>query len=172
MATAFAHALVGAGIGFAAPTRVRRTRLLCLCAALAVLPDLDVVAFWVDIPYAHPLGHRGLTHAPLFAFAVGVLAAPLVEGQRRDRLTVAGVLGLAMASHGLLDAFTDAGLGVGFLLPFDDARIFAPWRPLATSPIGVDAFFNGGALRILWNELIWIGLPLAAAVACLGAARR
>ena len=67
---------------------------------------------------------------------------------------------LATISHGALDAFTDAGLGVGFLIPFDDMRYFAPWRPLATSPLSVSAFFDGPALRILANEFVWVGMPL------------
>ena len=67
----------------------------------------------------------------------------------------------ATASHGVLDAFTDAGLGVGFFVPFDDACYFFPWRPIATSPLSIGAFFNGPALRILSNELLWRGLPLA-----------
>ncbi len=169
MATVFTHALVGAGIAWIAPPEARRPRLVGACAILAMAPDLDVLAFALDIPYAHPLGHRGLTHAPAFALLVGSLVA---FGYARPRAPVALVLALAMASHGLLDALTDAGLGVGLLLPLDGARFFAPWRPLATSPIGVDAFFSGPALRILTNELVWIGLPTAFVCACVAWLRR
>ena len=169
MATVFTHALVGAGIAYAAPASLRTRRLLVASAVLAMVPDLDVIAFAFGIPYAHPLGHRGLTHAPAFALLVGAL---LAWRWAPPRAPVALVLALAMASHGALDALTDAGRGVGFLLPFDGARFFAPWRPLATSPIGIDAFFSGPALRILANELMWIGLPLAACVGALRLLRR
>jgi inner membrane protein len=60
----------------------------------------------------------------------------------------------------VIDAFTDAGLGVGFLIPFDNTRYFAPWRPLATSPLSIAGFFSGPAHRILANEAVWIGLPM------------
>jgi len=78
----------------------------------------------------------------------------------------------ATASHGVLDAFTDAGLGVGFFVPFDDACYFFPWRPIATSPLSIGAFFNGPALRILSNELLWRGLPLAGFVTSVALVRR
>lgn len=85
---------------------------------------------------------------------------------------VAALLALATATHGVLDAATDAGLGVGLLSPFDDRRYFWPWRPLATSPIGLGAFFEARSLAILWNELLWVWLPAAAALAVLHARRR
>ena len=87
----------------------------------------------------------------------------------RDWWRLAGLLALATASHGVLDAFTDAGLGVGFFIPFDDVRVFFPWRPLATSPIGVEAFFRGPALRILGNEVLWVWLPASVLGAALAA---
>ncbi len=80
---------------------------------------------------------------------------------------VCGLLCLATASHGFLDAFTDAGLGIGFFIPLDNGRYFFPWRPLATSPLSVSAFLNGPALRIFTNELLWVGLPVAGALGAL-----
>jgi hypothetical protein len=38
---------------------------------------------------------------------------------------------LATASHGVLDATTNGGLGVAFFSPFDNRRYFLPWRPSA-----------------------------------------
>ena len=81
------------------------------------------------------------------------------------------ILTLAAASHGFLDAFTDAGLGVGLFIPLSDARIFFPWRPLFTSPIGVDAFFSGPALAILWNEMLWVWLPVLGLALAVGLRR-
>lgn len=74
---------------------------------------------------------------------------------------VAGLAFVATMSHGIMDAFTDAGLGIGFLIPFDDTRYFAPWRPLATSPLSVWGFLNGPAGPILANELKWVWLPVS-----------
>ena len=83
-------------------------------------------------------------------------------------ITVLNNMGVHTRTTGIrqcLDAFTDAGLGVGFLLPFEASRSFAPWRPLTTSPIGVDAFFGGPVLAILANEALWVWLPLCVCLA-------
>jgi inner membrane protein len=165
VATALSHAFVGALLGSGVRAAVPRWRLLALPAVLAVLPDLDVIAFALGIPYGHPLGHRGFSHSLLFA----VLVAPVAVRWAAPTLAVASgpwwklvaVCALACASHGVLDAMTDAGRGVGFFIPFHDERYFLPFRPIRTSPIGLEGFM-ARAMPILRNELVWIVLPCAA----------
>ena len=157
MPTILTHAVVASALAPLAPRGVNRTRLVLALCALAVLPDLDVVAFRLGIPYAHPLGHRGLSHSLLFA---AVLAALVARFEFRTRRVFA-LLFAAIASHGILDAFTDGGLGVGFLSPFSNQRFFAPWRPLPVSPIG----FHGSVLPILAAEIVYLWVP-ALAFAC------
>jgi inner membrane protein len=70
------------------------------------------------------------------------------------------IVTLVIASHGLLDALTDGGLGAALLWPFSDERFFAPWRPLPVAPIGA-RFWSGRGLAVLAVELCWFG-PLAA----------
>ena len=53
-------------------------------------------------------------------------------GTPRGR-TLVFLLFVAMASHGVLDALTDGGRGVGFLIPFSSERFFFPWRPIPVS---------------------------------------
>lgn len=164
MATIISHAIAAGSLATFSSGGVSRRRLAFVLALLAVLPDLDVVGFRFGIPYGHMLGHRGFTHSVLFAIlAAGITPALFFRSTRafsRQWWLIAVLAFLATVSHGVLDAFTDAGLGVGFFIPFDDTRYFAPWRPLATSPLSVAAFVNGPALRILANELVWIGIPL------------
>ena len=164
MPSAFAHAAVGASLAASLPPQSRRLWIVVVLAALAAAPDLDVIGFRLDIPYAHPLGHRGLTHSLFFAAAIGVASLPLWRraGVERAR-QAAGLTFLAIASHGLLDTFTDAGLGVGLFIPFENSRYFAPFRPLLTSPLSVRSFVSPRGLEILGNELIWIG-PFAIAI--------
>src|SRR6267378_8050335 len=52
---------------------------------------------------------------------------------------------LATASHGLLDAMTNGGLGVAFFAPFCDTRYFLPWQPIVVSPA-----IDPRALRSAW----------------------
>ncbi len=170
MATAFTHAFIGAALAPLAPAAVPRRRLVLTLALLAALPDLDVVAFALGIPYSHPFGHRGFSHSLFFAGGVALLVAAvgfrdLRRSARAAWWRLVGVLGLATASHGLLDAFTDAGLGIGLLIPFSQARFFSPWRPLETSPLSVSAFFEGPTLPILANEVVWVWLPVGGLLA-------
>ena len=138
-----------------------------MLVALAVLPDLDVFGFYAGIPYAHPLGHRGLSHSLPFALVAGLAAATLcfreVEFGTKRWVALSLLASLACASHGLLDAITDAGLGVGFFIPLDDGRYFFGWRPLRTSPLSVGAFFSEQGLAILANEASYVGIPAAIA---------
>jgi len=115
------------------------------------------------------LGHRGLTHALLFAVALGLAAALLLgRGPRGahggDRRRMCLFLVLAAASHGLLDAMTSGGLGVAFLAPFDDGRWFLPFRPIRVSPISPRLFLTARGLRVLGSEIVWVWLPCAALV--------
>ena len=66
---------------------------------------------------------------------------------------------LATASHGLLDAMTDGGLGVTCFAPFDNRRYFLPWTPIRVSPIGIERFFTARGLAVIQTELLWIWLP-------------
>jgi len=66
---------------------------------------------------------------------------------------------LATASHGILDAMTNGGLGVAFFSPFNNNRYFLPWRPIRVSPIALGRFFSQRGYLILQNEFLWIWLP-------------
>lgn len=107
---------------------------MVLWSALSLLPDADVIAFRLRIPYGAPFGHRGASHSLVAALAVaGFIAAFTPRGRRAS----IGLLAFAVvASHGLLDALTDGGRGVALLWPFSTERFFAPFRPIPVAPIG------------------------------------
>lgn len=163
MPSAFTHAYAAVALTGQTTAAVPPFRLAVVVAALAALPDIDVIGLRFGIPYGAPLGHRGLTHSLVFAIAAGMLAASICFRDTplfsRRWWQLAALCFVATASHGVLDAFTDAGLGVGFFIPFDDTRYFFPWRPLATSPLSVGAFFSGRGLAILANEFVWVWMP-------------
>jgi inner membrane protein len=131
-------------------------------AALAMLPDADVVAFKLGIPYAAPLGHRGASHSVLFALGVGALT--MLPGKRfGPRLRRFAFVALTVASHGVLDALTNGGLGVGFLWPLSPERFFFPLRPLPVAPIGA-GFLSMRGLEVAMVELGWFVPALAYAL--------
>jgi inner membrane protein len=107
-----------------------------LLVVAAGLPDLDVIAFRLGIPYHAPFGHRGASHSFVFAVLCGALLALAVRTRQMAAARIALIVGAVMATHGLLDTLTDGGLGVALLWPFSDARYFAPWRPIPVAPIG------------------------------------
>jgi inner membrane protein len=123
-----------------------------------MLPDADVVAFALDIPYSAPWGHRGASHSPLIALAVGMLAGALARPLGQPVLRTFVLSTLVVASHGLLDTLTDGGLGVALLWPFEHTRFFAPWQPIPVSPIGL-GFLSSRGLEIAAFETFW-SLPL------------
>ncbi len=157
MASVFGHGLLAYTI--AKTSRYKAIKALILVAILSsILPDADVLAFKIGIPYKHPLGHRGFTHSILFA----LLWAALVTVFFKTRKTmVYVVVFLATLSHGILDALATGGKGVGFFIPFNNDRFFFPWRLIKVSPIGIEKFFSSWGLKVIGSELIFIGIPCA-----------
>jgi inner membrane protein len=145
-----------------------------LGAFCSVLPDLDVIGFPLGIQYGDLWGHRGMTHSVLFAaLLAGILVTLWYRG--KPAITMAGFylyFFFCTASHGVLDALTNGGLGVAFFSPFDTTRYFFPIRPVLVSPIGITEFFSTYGIRILASEAIWIWLPSLAAVVVLRTAQR
>ena len=76
------------------------------------------------------------------------------------------------ASHGVLDAFTDGGLGIALFSPFDSTRYFFPCRPLLVSPIGLKAFLSDWGVRVLITEVIYVWLPFLVLVVTVRVIRR
>ena len=125
-------------------------------SALSVLPDADVVAFAVGIPYPHPFGHRGMTHSLLFAVFVGLLVALGLRVRQRPVLLDALLATAVVASHGLLDAMTTGGLGIEFFWPIDTHRYFLPWRFIPVAPIGARMLSPRGMSVLLTEALLFL----------------
>jgi inner membrane protein len=131
-------------------------------AVLAVAPDLDVFAPKVGVAYRELVAQRGLSHSLLMAAVVSLLIVILFYRSGAGPLRAKQVwlfLFLAMASHGVLDAFTNGGLGVAFFAPFSAKRYFFPYRPLAVSPLSIHAFLTSRGVAILLNEMRWVWAP-------------
>lgn len=140
------------------PRRFWSLSLIC-----SVISDADVFAFSFGILYPHLFGHRGFFHSPFFALLLSIF---IVLFFFRDREMFSKqwffyliFFFLLSASHGLLDAFTNGGLGIPLLFPLDQTRYFFPWRPIMVSPIGVIPFFSKWGLAVIKSELGWVWLP-------------
>lgn len=161
MPTVFTHAVAAAALGAAVLPPGTGPRPWLLGIVCAVFPDSDVLAFAFGVPYSAVLGHRGLTHSLLFALLLSAAVTGLAFrasrwASMRPRIWL--FLFAATASHGILDAFTNGGLGIAFFAPFSAERYFFPLTPIEVSPI-VRGFFSERGLRVLVSEMLWVWMP-------------
>ena len=156
MASLFGHGLVGYTLSKIVDSKSSKL-LLALAIGSAILPDIDVLAFNFSIPYSHPLGHRGFTHSIAFAIIWASLLALLLGKQRKKLFFL--VLFFSTVSHGIIDALTTGGKGIGFFIPFSSERFFFPWQIIKVSPIGIGEFFSKWGLQVIISELKYIAVP-------------
>lgn len=167
MASLFSHLIIGATGSKVIQTRKALqvdAKLFILAMLSSALPDIDVLAFDLGIPYEHWLGHRGLSHSFVFAFCWALLISVVFYRCEMRKswsiwLFYLFFFFVVTASHGIIDAMTNGGRGVGFFIPFSDERYFLPFRPIQVSPLGVDNFFSEWGMKVVMSELVWIGLP-------------
>ncbi|MSQ58895.1 MAG: metal-dependent hydrolase [Betaproteobacteria bacterium] len=167
MPTIFSHVLASAAIGTAVLPRGLGIKPVLIGMTCAIIPDLDVLAFSLGIPYSHPFGHRGFTHSLVFAALLAFAALWVFYREpmwARYRRSLCAFLLLCVAFHGVLDALTNGGLGVAFFWPIDHGRYFFPVTPIKVSPIGA-GFFSDRGLETIYSELVWVGIPSALIIA-------
>lgn len=175
MATSIGHAFAGYAIGALAgpPTTGRRFRIAC--AAVAAMPDLDVMFRLLPrSTYAALGGHRGITHSLAFAViaaaAIAWLPFPLAK-QHRVRTWLA--LACAIVSHPLLDMLTSYGHGVALFAPFSWRFVSFPWHPIDPDTAARAAGSAWSQLALAFgNEMLWVWLPALALVVVVGMVRR
>ena len=160
MTTVFTHPAIALGLIPWIPKIQNTKTVLVAGIVLTVLPDIDVVGFKFGIPYDHIFGHRGFTHSIVFAVLVSLLSAWLISGpSRADKIFSRTYLFLCLASHGLLDAFTNGGLGIAFFSPFSNQRFFFPGNIIEVSTLSIERFFQGQGLIVLESELAYVWVP-------------
>ena len=163
MPSVITHTAVAVAAGIAFAPRDVPDHFWSLAIICSIIPDADAIGFAFGIPYNHFFGHRGFSHSPFFALLMSILLVGIffrdVEIFSRRWIFYFTFFFFLSASHGVLDAFTNKGLGIALLSPFDNTRYFSPWRPLVVSPIGIQGFFSKWGLMVIKSELIWIWLP-------------
>ena len=156
MASPFSHAVAALSIGACFYRPQTPKRVWIAGAICSVIPDIDVIGFRFGIHYGDFWGHRGFTHSLLFAALLSGAAAVMLS--RRGlvgirRFSLFAYLFLATASHGVLDAMTNGGLGVAFFSPFDNCRYFLPWRPIPVAPLSLAGLMTARGLRVIGSEI-------------------
>ena len=162
MASIFGHAVAAIALGAGFSKKLTSPKFWLLAAVCAIIPDADVIGFSFNIQYNSFWGHRGFSHAIVFAIGFGFLISFLFYRAyffTRKGLVYSLFFTLCTLSHAVLDALTTGGLGVAFFAPFNNTRYFLPWRPIQVSPIGAARFFSQKGIKVILSELIWIGIP-------------
>lgn len=172
MPTPFTHPAVPLAIAASFGQRRVPPRLAAAGVLASVLPDVDVVAFRLGIPYSAAFGHRGATHSLAFALLVALAAAALHGKLGASRRAAFAFVLAAAASHPLLDALTNGGLGVALLWPLSDERFFSPVAPIHVAPISAYRLFTSRAVHVFGSEALWVWAPCAALAGVAWIARR
>ena len=162
MPTPVGHAIGGLAAAFLINATARRPRLtmpvLAASAALAVVPDLDILVGT----------HRAHTHSFGAIAAVGAVAWLVLRGRAADAGSWAAVLTAAYGSHALLDLLgrdTRIPRGLTVLWPFSDTyymssvSIFGEvsrryWLP--------GEFIFGNLRALAWELVVLVPLLLLA----------
>jgi inner membrane protein len=161
MPSAIGHAVFAISLTPFRPYQGNLLSTLLLAMACATIPDLDVIGFELGIRYGDMLGHRGFSHSIVFAMMLGILIYSLFFREEKSNtiqfLSISWFFFCCTISHGLLDAMTDGGLGVGFFIPFSAERYFFSLRPIPVSSLNMSSFFTARGFNILQQELLFIG---------------
>jgi inner membrane protein len=163
MPSALSHAAVAVAAGVSFAPRDIPNKFWALAVICSVLPDADVIAFSFGIPYQHFFGHRGFFHSPFFAALLSIFITFFffrdVNFFSTQWFFYFLFFFVICASHGILDAFTNGGLGIALLSPFSNERYFFPLTPILVSPIGLKPFFSKWGWLVVKSELLWVWLP-------------
>ena len=172
MPTILTHPAIPLAIGLGLGSKVVPARLLVAGIVASIIPDVDVIAFRLDVPYDSAYGHRGFTHSVMFAFTLGLIGAYFSRALRVSVFAAFIFIFAAAVSHGVLDSFTNGGHGIAFLWPWSTERFFAPFEFIEVSPIGLSRFFSARGVAVLRSELVYVWLPCALPVLVVLLARR
>lgn len=172
MPTLLSHPALPLAIGLGLGRDLIPPRLLWTGAALSILPDLDVLAFRLGIPYTHAMGHRGFSHSLTFALLVALIGVSAHRRLTARPGVILGFLFAATASHGLLDSLTNGGEGIALLWPFNGERLFAPVQVIEVAPLGLERFLSLRGVEVLWSEFRWVWIPALLLGGVIAGARR
>ena len=160
MPTVFSHIAVPVCAAIALGRRRVGVSALLAGMLAAIVPDFDGLSVNLGIVFGGMAGHRGFTHTLVFALLLGLVGWWLAPrwNMRRDH----GYLWIAlcMLSHPLLDMLTNGGIGIALFWPFNETRVFSPWRPIEVSPIALKRFFSPRGAAVIFNELFTVWAPL------------
>lgn len=161
MPTTLTHAIPAIAVGLGLGKNYISKRLIFTGAFIANIPDLDLIGpRFYGIEFDSIYGHRGYTHSILFALVLAFIFSLFFL--KSDFKKAFLFLTFCTLSHGILDAFTEGGLGITFFWPFLDDRYYAFVQPIINVGISFRGLYaTAQGLPIFISEIIWVWLPFA-----------
>lgn len=172
MPTFLTHPAVPLAMGLALGRKTAPPALTIAGVAVSVLPDLDILTWYMGIPLSHEYGHRGFSHSILFAVLAALIGARMLKAHKIPWPMAVGFLFISTISHGILDAFTNGGHGIAFYWPWSETRYFAPYRVIQIAPIHLERILPNRILVVLVSEIMWLWFPLLFLGLCSALTRR
>lgn len=123
-------------------------KTLLAFAALAALPDLDVLLVALGAADGGSIGHRGATHSLAMAVLTGALAALAARRFGWPTLRTAVAAAAAVGSHTFLDLLGAEGKGLALLWPLSAHRFHSPWRVFPDAPRGMRLLSRYGVAEV------------------------
>ncbi len=163
MPTIISHTVVAVAAGKAFTPKDVSSQFWLLSIVCSIIPDADVIGLYFGVPYRHFFGHRGFFHSPFFSLLLSIFIVSVFYNNEtifsKQWCFYFIFFFLLSASHGILDAFTDGGLGIALLSPFDNTRYFFPWTPIIVSPLSIRGLLSNWGMMAIQSEMLWIWLP-------------
>jgi len=170
------QAVLGAALQGTVLGRIQGRRSLIYGAALATVPDLDVIIRYAD-PVSQMTYHRGFSHSLFVLTGLALLLAWLVNWLARTRWPDKGytfsrlflAFWLVLVTHPILDAFTVYGTQLFWPLAFTPLSWAAVFiiDPAYTVPL-LAAVIHAAFKGLQGRAIRWLGLALLFSTAYLG----
>ncbi len=159
MPTILTHTAVPLALGLGLGSKVISRPLLLAGVIASVIPDLDVLAFRLNIHYSDILGHRGFSHSILFALIIALAAMALSHQLRStpdNRIYIRGDFSGVSWASGYVYKWRS---GVALWWPWTNERFFAPWQVIEVSSLSLHRVFSERGLAVLQSEFLWVWVP-------------
>lgn len=170
------QAVLGAALQGTVLGRIQGRRSLIYGAALATVPDLDVIIRYAD-PVSQMTYHRGFSHSLFVLTGLALLLAWLVNWLARTRWPDKGytfsrlflAFWLVLVTHPILDAFTVYGTQLFWPLAFTPLSWAAVFiiDPAYTVPL-LAAVIHAAFRGLQGRAIRWLGMALLFSTAYLG----
>lgn len=163
MPTPITHLFAAIPVNIAIMGAVNKKKIILLSLIISILPDLDLIGYFLGLPISSFLGHRGFTHSIFFALVVALMANLLFfpdikTKDKRFKLLFLNFLFVAL-THPLLDFLVNRNTGVALLSPFVLTRFASPIAPIVEESVGILNYYHFYFKEVVKVEFFYIILP-------------